>query len=177
MTAVTFTDGTSVDQTLNANKTIKTWISPATMDSNDTVTVPTITGKTVRVLSAFDNTTGDSVTATVSSFTITVDAAGVVRIHDLDGNLINDAFASGLAPNSWLAFGSGGMWGANLYAVSFTSGELLRIEDEGTTTVLATGFDRSHDIAFGPDGAMYVSMFDQDRILLFQRLNCHLKPN
>ena len=81
MAAVLYSLGTSVDQALNANKTIKTWISPATMDSADTVVVPTITGKTVRVLSAFDNTTGDSITATVSSFTVTLDAAGATTDH------------------------------------------------------------------------------------------------
>lgn len=81
MAAVTYTDGTEVDQTLNANRTIKTWVSPSTMDSADTVTVPTITGKTVRVIGCFDNTTGDSVTATVSSYTVTLDAAGGTTDH------------------------------------------------------------------------------------------------
>ena len=81
MAAITYSDGTSVDQTLNANKTIKTWISPSTADSADTVVVPTLTGKTLRVLSCFDNTTGDSVTATVSTFTVTIDAAGATTDH------------------------------------------------------------------------------------------------
>ena len=81
MAAVTYTDGT--EKRLGATESmIRTWISPSTMDSNDTVVVPTVTGATVRVLSAFDNTTGDSVTASVSSYTITVDAAGSTTDHE-----------------------------------------------------------------------------------------------
>jgi hypothetical protein len=80
MAAVTYSDGTEINQT-GGECMRKVWISPSTMDSNDTVVVPTVTGATVRVLSAFDNTTGDSVTASVSSYTITVDAAGGTTNH------------------------------------------------------------------------------------------------
>lgn len=76
-----FTNGTSIDMTLTSNKPRTVWVSPSTMDSNDTVTFPTITGKTLRVLNARDVTTGDAVTATVSSFTVTVDAAGGTTDH------------------------------------------------------------------------------------------------
>jgi hypothetical protein len=51
------------------------------MDSADTVAVPTVTGKTVRVVSCLDVTTGDAVTATVSTFTVTIDAAGGTTNH------------------------------------------------------------------------------------------------
>lgn len=54
----------------------KLWISPSTMDSADYFTVPTVTGATLIILSAFDNETGDAVTATVSTFTVTLDVAG-----------------------------------------------------------------------------------------------------
>lgn len=81
MAVVLFSAGTSVNQTLTSERTIKTWVSPATMDSADTVVLPTVTGKTLRILSAFDNTTGDAVTASVSSFTVTVDAAGGTTDH------------------------------------------------------------------------------------------------
>lgn len=81
MAAISYSAGVEVENTLTSTRTIKTWISPSTMNSNDTVVVPTVTGKTVRILSCRDNTTGDAVTATVSSYTITVDAAGGTTSH------------------------------------------------------------------------------------------------
>ena len=76
MAAITYTDGTERDFSLTSESVIRTWVSPSTADSADTVVVPTITGATVRVIACFDNSTGDAVTATVSSFTVTIDAAG-----------------------------------------------------------------------------------------------------
>ena len=81
MAAVTYSDGTAINDSLTNERMIRTWISPSTMDSADTVIVPTVTGKTVRIIGCFDNTTGDSVTATVSSFTVTLDAAGGTTDH------------------------------------------------------------------------------------------------
>lgn len=81
MAAVSYSAGTEVENTLTATRQVKTWVSPSSMDSADTVVVPTITGKTVRVISCFDNTTGDAVTATVSSYTVTIDAAGGTTDH------------------------------------------------------------------------------------------------
>ena len=81
MAAVTYTAGTEVENTLTSTRQIKTWVSPSTMDSADTVVVPTVTGKTVRIISARDNTTGDAITVTVSSYTLTVDAAGGTTDH------------------------------------------------------------------------------------------------
>ena len=81
MAVVAFADGTSVNNTLTSERTVKVWTSPATMDSADTMVLPTVTGKTLRILSAFDNTTGDSVTCSVSSYTSTLDAAGGTTNH------------------------------------------------------------------------------------------------
>lgn len=81
MAAVTYTDGTERAFTPTAEGEVKVWISPSTMDSADTVAVPTLTGKTVRVVSCRDATTGDSVTATVSGSTVTIDAAGGTTNH------------------------------------------------------------------------------------------------
>ena len=61
--------------------------TPATADSNDTVDVSsaTVTGgevlASVDFVVCWDNTTGDVVTATVSSTTITIDAAGGTTNH------------------------------------------------------------------------------------------------
>jgi len=76
-----FADGTNVNTTLTSERTTGIWTSPATMDSADTVVFPVISGKTLRVVSAFDNTTGDAVTASVATVTITVDAAGSTSNH------------------------------------------------------------------------------------------------
>jgi len=81
MAAVTYSDGLEVQNGLTKNRPVCIWTSPATMDSADTVDVPTITGRTVYMLAAWDGTTGDAVTATVSSQTITVDAAGGTTDH------------------------------------------------------------------------------------------------
>jgi len=76
MAAVLYGDGTERDTSLTGQAMIRVWVSPATMDSADYVTVPTVTGATVRVINCTDDGTGDSVTATVSNFTVTLDAGG-----------------------------------------------------------------------------------------------------
>lgn len=78
--AVTYTDG-KIRELISGETKIVVWSSPATMDSADYVVVPTVTGKTVYMLSAWDGTTGDACTATVSTATITIDAAGATTDH------------------------------------------------------------------------------------------------
>lgn len=51
------------------------------MDSGDTVVLPTIAGKVPVVVNAWDSTTGDAVTATISTQTVTLDAAGGTTDH------------------------------------------------------------------------------------------------
>jgi len=81
MAAVTYTDGT--EKIISSVESMtRAWTSPDTMDSADTVVLPTVTGATLRVLSCFDNTTGDAVTASVSSYTVTIDSAGSTTDHE-----------------------------------------------------------------------------------------------
>ena len=82
MAAITFTDGTK----LNVNGAtseidLLCWRSPSTADSADTVVLPTIAGMTPFVAWAWDLTTGDSATATLSTQTVTLDAAGGTTNH------------------------------------------------------------------------------------------------
>jgi hypothetical protein len=49
---------------------------------------------------------------------------GTIRIHASDGSLLNAMFASDLGCCTSMAFGSGGIWGDDLYAIS--GGRLLR---------------------------------------------------
>jgi hypothetical protein len=52
-------------------------VTPATADSADTIDLSgLLEGRTIRGLLAWDSTTGDSVTCTLSTSTITLDAAG-----------------------------------------------------------------------------------------------------
>jgi len=81
MTAVAYTDGT--ERIISSVESMtRVWVSPATMDSNETVTVPTVDGATLRIINCWDNTTGDTVTATVSTFTVTIDASGGTPDHE-----------------------------------------------------------------------------------------------
>lgn len=76
MAEVDFEDGTVNNIGLTAEQDIKVWVSPSTMDSGDTVDLPTLTGKTPVIVSAFDDADGAHITATRSGQTITLDAAG-----------------------------------------------------------------------------------------------------
>ncbi len=80
-TAVEFTDGTLIQKGLTFESEVVVWVSPSTMDSADTVIIPTITGKTPYMISAWDGTTGDACTATISTQTVTVDAGGGTTDH------------------------------------------------------------------------------------------------
>jgi hypothetical protein len=80
MAAVNYSAG-KIREYISGETKLVYWESPATMDSADTVTVPAITGKSVRMISAWDHTTGDAITATVSTATITLDAAGSTTDH------------------------------------------------------------------------------------------------
>lgn len=57
-------------------------ISPATMDSADYIDIADIVaGRTIVDIHAWDSTTGDSVTSTLSTTTITIDASGSTTNH------------------------------------------------------------------------------------------------
>ena len=80
----------------------------------------------------------------------------VVRIHNPDGTVYDDNFATlSVSGTAALAFGNGGDFGTHLYAIDGTT--LVRIAEDGATTVLVTGFDNPRKLAFGPDHDLYVS--------------------
>ncbi|MBI1926739.1 PEP-CTERM sorting domain-containing protein [Candidatus Poribacteria bacterium] len=111
---------------------------------------------------------------TARPFAVAIDAAnriftsaddGTLRIHDTAGNLVNGSFATGLGTIPGLAFGTGAAFGTDLYAIDFSSGNLLRFDMFGNATVFGQGFTSGEDLAFGPDGALYVSERNTNRIL------------
>lgn len=84
MTAITYTDGIERDVGLTYQSKIVTWVSPATADSDDTVVFPAITGRNdIRLISCWDNTTGDAVNTTIatSTRTVTLDVGGGTTDH------------------------------------------------------------------------------------------------
>jgi hypothetical protein len=81
MAAVSYSLGTKINNSLTNESPVCVWISPATMDSADTVVLPTITGRTPVVLSCLDQSDGSAATATISSQTVTIDAAGGTTDH------------------------------------------------------------------------------------------------
>jgi|GEM_PF-4010751 len=99
----------------------------------------------------------------------TTDSSGTIRIYDSNGQLLNDSFATGLGAYPSIAVGPGGIWGTELYAVNDDTAELIKIDSNGNTEILGTGFFSTENydenyLVFGPDDALYVSDFDSDRI-------------
>ena len=86
--AAAITGATTQQASPNAGYKIECIVTPATADSNDTIDVSSAAatgGATfttiLGILGAFDNTTGDEVTATWSGTTITIDASGGTTDH------------------------------------------------------------------------------------------------
>ncbi len=117
-------------------------------------TPTTLLGITVRTLNlAYDPGTDRLYTSGVD---------GTIRAHGSNGTPINLTFGTGRP----IAVGPGyGAFGDEVYSVDNTTGELLRTDPGGNATVIGTGFATVFDLAFGPDGALYVSEFSSDRIL------------
>lgn len=82
---------------------------------------------------------------------------GVITLHSAAGAVIDSSFATGFV--GAIAVGPGGAtWGSDVYGVetAATGGRLIRFQvPTGTPTVIGTDF-RPTDLAFGPDGALYV---------------------
>lgn len=86
-----------------------------------------------------------------------------IREYDLNGSLLQADFATS-ASYDLLAFGRGGAFGTDLYAMSL-QGNLYRLDATGDATQVGSGFAAPVDLKFGPDGNMYVSEDSEGRIL------------
>jgi len=97
---------------------------------------------------------------------------GIVRIHDADGSLINGNLAD-VGNLSSIQFGPGGAFGEQLYALDSVAGTLVRVDETGAITPVGTGFTESAQyLAFGPDGALYVSRRFADEVLRITPIDC-----
>jgi hypothetical protein len=100
-------------------------------------------------------------------------ADGTIRIYNPDGTLADSAFASGLAGlDTYLAFGPGpGGFGRALYVLN--GSDLLRFNTRGNATRIGSGFSvgpsSGTGFVFGPDHALYVSDYPNNRILRVSR--------
>jgi hypothetical protein len=108
----------------------------------------------------------DSIAVNAANQIFTSRGDGGVSVHGADGTLINANFISALSPFSAIDFGRGGAFGDSLYALDALTGVLLRFDAAGLATVVGTGFAaNSYEIAFGPDGALYVGDFSNSLVL------------
>lgn len=108
----------------------------------------------------------DSIAISASNQIYTSRSDGGISIHAADGSLVNASFITALNPSPAIAFASGGAFGDQLHALDAVTGVLWRFDAAGQGTVVGTGFSpNSTEIAFGPDGALYVGDFDNHLIL------------
>jgi len=81
MTAITLADSTIRSRKDGEWETLLIQ-TPSTADSNDTIDITAaLQGRTIVNVQAWDTTTGDTATATLSTATITIDAAGGTTDH------------------------------------------------------------------------------------------------
>lgn len=98
---------------------------------------------------------------------------GTIRIYNADGSVADSTFASGLAGlDTYIAFNPhGGGFGKDLYVLS--GRELLRFDKHGKAVIIGSGFNvgpaSGTGLVFGPDKALYVSEYYENRILKISR--------
>jgi len=90
--------------------------------------------------------------------------SGTIRVQETNGALVDASFTTGRA--TAFAPGTNG-FGDDLYVVNPANGTLSRVDAGGNATVIGTGFGNDgFGLDFGPDGRLYASDFDNDRILV-----------
>lgn len=92
------------------------------------------------------------------------DLAGAIHVVDEDGTLLQSPFAT-LPARSAIEFGAGAGFGTDLYALTVPGGVLYRVAGDGSVAQVGTGFTgHPFDLAFGPDGRLYLSHLSGNRV-------------
>jgi len=89
---------------------------------------------------------------------------GTIKLYDETGALLNGSFATGLGASAVLEIGTFGGSSESVFAID-TAGNLLRISMAGVVTTIGSGFVGQSWMRFGPDDALYVTEFPNDRVL------------
>jgi WD40 repeat protein len=103
----------------------------------------------------------------------------VVRIYSANGTELDANFVS-FSESVAIEIAPGGAFGTDLYAIGRTTGALWRVDAAGVKTQVGSGFGGAcgvQDIAFGPDGNLYVSVWSSDSILRVAPLGCPTNPD
>ncbi|MGY6555211.1 MAG: hypothetical protein ACXIUM_11900 [Wenzhouxiangella sp.] len=92
------------------------------------------------------------------------DGNGRITEHAADGSLLNASYAE-FATRAALDFGRGCGFGRDLWVLRQSTGTLHRVPRAGQIINVGTGFTGfPYDIAFGPDGRLYLSHYTGGRI-------------
>ena len=89
---------------------------------------------------------------------------GTIKLYDETGALLNGSFATGLGASAVLEIGTLGGSSESVFAID-AAGNLLRISMAGVVTTIGSGFVGQSWMRFGPDDALYVTEFPNDRVL------------
>lgn len=97
------------------------------------------------------------------------DLAGRIHLVGEDGIVLQSPFAI-LPARSAIEFGEGAGFGTDLYALTVPGGVLYRVAGNGDVAGIGTGFTgHPFDLAFGPDGRLYLSHLSGNRISVLSR--------
>jgi hypothetical protein len=92
------------------------------------------------------------------------DLDGRIHIVDEGGTVLQSPFAT-LPARSSIEFGVGAGFGTDLYALTVPGGTLYRVAGNGSFAQVGTGFTGFPvDLAFGPDGRLYLSHLSGGRV-------------
>ena len=161
--------------TFPGNPTKMIFDGPGRMLFADATGLGVMTSATPQLLTASDPLLAVAVDALGRIVASRNAGSSALLLFSSTGTLLNAAFAPAMLASP-LARGPGGAtWRNDIIAVS-PAGQLIRVDTNGVSTVLGTGFSAATDFAFGPDGALYASFFATDEILRFQPLALPVVP-
>jgi parallel beta-helix repeat protein len=160
------------------------FINPGDMafDSTGRLLFTDISGEKVMQTTSSSNTPAVLFTVSRNPVGIAIDSQGRIYTgnsdgticrHDADGALLDCPWVTGMqtgipgvVEGVPLAFGPVcGVWGTDLYSIDRDQNFVRIHVDDGSIDIIGSGFPVVADLAFGPDGALYASIYEENRIL------------